>query len=116
MFRIVSVCPACNGAGTKVNGANPPDTSPCPACNTTGMVDTPAILRFRNGYLLATDILNATVISEYQALTSTQKELYQMILSMAVVNVGEGTNVRTLLMSMFDVGSQTRANIQNLLT
>lgn len=59
-------------------------------------------------------ILEATNPSEFAALTAANKALYQLIISAGKVDIAEGTTVRNVLWSMFDVDSITRGELEKL--
>lgn len=61
-------------------------------------------------------IVEATVASEYAALSDANKDLYKIILSCGVVDLSTGTAVRNYLMSMFGAGTTTRANLVTLVS
>lgn len=56
------------------------------------------------------EILEATVQSEWSALTAAEKQRYQTFVSVGSLNV-KGTNVRAAFAAMFGAGTQTRANL-----
>ena len=61
------------------------------------------------------DIFEAIVPTEFVALTADQKNLLYAIIGMDTIRVN-GTNTRTALLSMFGVGTTTRANLAALQT
>lgn len=56
------------------------------------------------------EISEATVSSEWSALTAAEKQRYQTIISAGTVNV-KGANVRNSLGTMFIAGTTTRNNL-----
>ena len=67
------------------------------------------------GVIASCQIINATVNSEYNSLSDNHKEIYKMIISCGVLDLTEGTSIRTKLWNMFDENSTTRANLIELL-
>lgn len=61
------------------------------------------------------EILEATVPSEWSALTAAEKQRYQTITGAGQVNLS-GPNTRLMLGAMFGAGTQTRANMIALQT
>jgi DnaJ-class molecular chaperone len=59
-------------------------------------------------------IVEATVDSEYNALTESQKNIYKMIISVGVVDFSEGSQVRTKLLDIFGEETTTRNNLLEL--
>ena len=60
-------------------------------------------------------ILEATDITEYNALSDGNKSAYQIILSCGIVDYREGSSARTKLWSMFGEGTTTRENLEALI-
>jgi RecJ-like exonuclease len=60
-------------------------------------------------------IFENTDSGEYNALTDAQKEKYRLLLSAGKVSLVDGSQGRSLLMSLFGPGSATRANLIALL-
>lgn len=60
--------------------------------------------------ILSQDVIEATVPSEYQALTDAQKQLYDMFISAGSINPA-GANTRQAFANMFGPETQTRANL-----
>jgi hypothetical protein len=56
-------------------------------------------------------IYNAIVPSEWSALTPANQQLIRDILSQGTVDGSTGKTARTVLLSVFGVGTQTRANL-----
>lgn len=65
--------------------------------------------------LEAWEVFEATVKSEYAALSADDKELYRAMLSMGTINV-RGANTRATFAGLFQAGTQTRANLVALQT
>ncbi len=61
------------------------------------------------------DLFEAVVPSEYNALTSDQKQLFQMLVGMGTILVN-APNTRGSLLSVFGNGTATRDNLANLQT
>ena len=61
-------------------------------------------------------ILGATVASEYTTLTDAQKDIYKMIISCGFIDTHPGNPVIDKIFTMFPSGTQTRTNIEALLT
>ena len=60
-------------------------------------------------------IMEATDITEFAALSTTNKTAYRQLISCGVVDLTAGTAIRASLWSMFDAQSTTRANLITLL-
>lgn len=60
-------------------------------------------------------IFEATVLSEWQALSAENKEIYRIIIATSIVDLTDGTKARQALINMFGAGSQTIANLKTLL-
>jgi hypothetical protein len=61
------------------------------------------------------EVSDNTVVAEYNALSDAQKDNYNVILSMGIVDLSAGTTTRASLWSMFDSESTTRANLLTLI-
>ncbi len=61
------------------------------------------------------EVLEATVPSEYAALSAAEKTRYQLFVGAGSVNV-KGTNTRTAFGTMFGAGTATRTNLVALQT
>ena len=118
--QITRVCPGCQGDGFVDEGIGAPRT--CPKCNGETLVG--GVLRMDVTNLVGTigdpedaltvrtyRILDATDISEYNALSDDDKTLYHLIISAGIVDLQDGTNTRTVLMAIFGPGTTTRANL-----
>lgn len=113
-IQILTQCWQCNGDGT----ANIPSKdgeiiiNPCNVCDGNGYN--------RQSYLEleplmpTCEILEATYLPEYSALNKNEETLYHSILALGFVNKSNCTNVKALLMNLFDEGTVTRANLQEL--
>lgn len=67
--------------------------------------------------LRGSQIYNAIVPSEFQTLTAAQQQLVRDVFGLGdQIDVSAGTNVRTVLLSAFGAGTQTRANLAALAT
>jgi len=60
-------------------------------------------------------ILSATKASEYNALTSGQKDYFRMIISCGHFNAASGSKIRDALLSMFGEGTETREAIVEII-
>ena len=60
-------------------------------------------------------IMEATVASEYNALSDANKDAYRQIVSCGIVDLSEGTAIHTKLWALFDSESTTRAHLVTLL-
>ena len=112
---IARICPYCvDGQMETVNEA--PEGGliqvPCPYCDATGLVPWAT---FPNPYVRTFNIIDNTDSTEYNALSDANKDAYKMIVSSGVVDLSDGTSIRTKLWNMFDDQSTTRANIITLL-
>ena len=120
-------CSFCNGTGLIGD-------DPCEDCYGDGIISTTheyiaAVVKHTNEHLVKTilgkdfadnlvatyKILEATDITEYGALSDSNKNAYNMLLQCGIVDLTDGTQIRTNLWSMFDSESTTRANLITLL-
>lgn len=62
------------------------------------------------GVVDAHELIDATVPSEWSALTAAEKQRYQTLTGAGQVNV-QSTNVRSAFGAMFGAGTQTRTNL-----
>jgi hypothetical protein len=67
------------------------------------------------GVIPSYEIIDATVPSEWTALTATEKQRYQTITGAGQCN-SSNANIRAAFQSMFAAGTQTRINLTALLT
>ena len=58
-------------------------------------------------------IFNATNRNEYLALSAANKALYQLVVSLGLVDMEAAGNAKAILWSLFDEGSETRTAINN---
>jgi len=104
------------------------DGEPCPECLGQGSLPIELFEKYvqikfsdileakYNGNIFATyKIVDATDSTEYGNLSAANKEAYKMIVSCGVVDLTEGTSIRTKLWSMFGEGTTTRENLEALL-
>ena len=120
-------CPFCEGTGEI-------DSETCLTCEGDGVISSihdyiATILKcahevdiaillgkdFTDGLVATYKIMEATDIDEYNALSDSNKNAYGMLISCGVVDLSDGTQIRTNLWSMFDSESTTRANLITLL-
>jgi hypothetical protein len=67
------------------------------------------------GVIPSYEVINATVPSEWTALTTAEKQRYQTLTGAGQID-SSNTNVRATFQAMFGVATQTRANLTALLT
>jgi len=110
-------------------GENPPYA--CDRCNGTGRNDEGEIgninetlndrldaileVNYSNNIFATYNIIEATVASEYNVLSDANKDAYRQIISCGVVDLSDGTEIRTKLWNIFDENSTTRASLITLL-
>ncbi len=70
---------------------------------------------FKDNLVATYQILEATDTDEYNALSDSNKNAYNMALQCGIVDLTDGTQVRANLWAMFDSESTTRANLITLL-
>jgi len=110
-ITINRVCNSCAGTGITQYYGGPELV--CSGCDGDGEV---VLADFGNQHACFTyQILEATDVTEYGALSDSNKNAYDMLLKCGIVDLSEGTQVRTNLWSMFDSESTTRANLITLL-
>ena len=104
-------CERCNGSGIFSIYGGPQTT--CVACGGSGKI---SIADFGdNNAFFTYQIIEATVASEYNALSAANKDAYRQIISCGVVDLTDGTRIRTKLWNIFDSESETRAALITLL-
>lgn len=107
-------CIQCNGTGTFQPAHGSGGASiPCnwPGCNASGFI---IFGKYVQSEFDTHEIVEATKVSEYNALSSANKERYKLIISAGAVDLSEGTKVRLALWAMFGEGTETRANLEAL--
>lgn len=100
-------CVTCNGTGLEGG-------FPCSGCG--GNKKT--LLRadhFPDDIFPTYKVVEATDDTEYSALSSAQKTVYSMIISLGTVDLSSGTAIKTKLWNMFGAGTTTRANLEALI-
>lgn len=65
---------------------------------------------FYNGVIPSYEIIDATVPSEWAALSADEKQRYQTLVSAGQVN-SDNANIRDAFLAMFDAGTTTRDNL-----
>jgi len=106
------ICHNCAGTGYRPHG-EPPHTEVCADCEGTGYLHG-GILKLPSGVFHTYEVLEATDLTEYNALADANKTLYAAIVSLGQVNLSEGTQVRGWLWAMFTEGTDTRTNLETL--
>ena len=85
----------------------------CPNCGGTSYINWGA--HVIPGYVFATyKIVEATIASEYSALSTANKTAYGMIVSLGTVDLSDGTATKDKLWDMFGAETTTRANLETL--
>lgn len=104
-------CDSCNGSGV-IQYYGGPEVQ-CDACEGSGEI---LLASFGDQAACFTyQISEATDATEWNALSAGNKDAYAMILSMGIVDLTDGTSIRTTLWAMFDAQSTTRAALITLL-
>lgn len=113
-LEIRNKCWQCRGEGIAVLPGEEGDIiiDPCNVCGGDGYIEIQSFLLVEQVFTY--EIVEATVISEFNALTKAQKQTYRDIISLGVCSLAEGTKIRTALMNMFGAGTTTRANLAEL--
>ncbi len=112
------ICYKCNGVGVWIKDTpeGPIEYDPCPVCLGHGALQT------RCREVLPTDIFESYAVletfdaAEYNALTDTQKEGVQSIISCGRVDLADGRKSKTRLWNWFGAGSDTVANLEALIS
>lgn len=118
MAEILTKCSNCGGDGIEWRGT-PGGGNTCGYCGGTGTMSAGSIAKLdeikpTNTYYTY-EIVEATDDTEYTALTSAQKTTYHLITSLGMVDLSEGTAIRSKLWTMFGEGTTTRANLETLI-
>lgn len=83
------------------------------AMNSVPSVNTNALLRVKRDRIETWEIVEATVVSEYDALSAAEKERYARITGLGTLNP-QGANIQAAFLKMFAAGTTTRANLSLL--
>lgn len=103
-------CPFCVN-GKQIQGGVEID---CLSCGGAGIV--PGGTQVLDTSVFSTyKIMEATLASEYNALSAANKDAYRQIVSCGIVDLTDGTSIRTKLWNIFDSESTTRAALITLL-
>jgi len=102
-------CQRCNTVGS-IGGE--PGEDPCTQCLGEGYCPTHHL---KPGVVHSYEISDALDVTEYGNLSDGNKNKVNVILSMAIVNLNDGSFSRTTLWALFDSESTTRANLITLL-
>ena len=97
------ICPFCGGTGI-IAGER------CPHCHGTGRFGT---LGFTvpECHIFSTELFNLTDKAEYDGLTAQQKDYFRLLVSCIMIDLRTGSQMKTLLYSMFGLGTVTRTRI-----
>lgn len=122
-------CQQCGGTGIYqfpgIGGGEMP--CPWPGCNGTGyypigqltldpgLSDLAVTLPRPANHFYTYEIIEATEVADYNALSDANKTRYRMIIAAGVVDLSSGTKVRQSLMNMFN-GTDTYDNLVALVT
>jgi hypothetical protein len=121
MINIIATCPKCGGAGINLRstsdaGGNVTTVEyDCDLCGGTGVYES-GTLALDEGYFFSTEIFEATALNEYKALNADEKAMYDLILSMGIVNLSDGSEAKSELWDIFGRASTTRANLISLIS
>lgn len=117
MIELKIRCSNCGGIGEIVGPPDGPGGN-CPRCEGSGLEPWGSLIypKVPSGVelIFSYQVVEATVDSEYVALSSSQKEVYKMIISLGQIDFAEGSNVRDKLLDMFGEGTTTRTNLLTL--
>ncbi len=108
--QLYQICPQCDGDG--IWGGKPEHS--CSTCNGSGFLHK-FKAELNSNQFRTHQIVEATKTSEYTTLSAANKDAYKMIISCGIVDLSEGTAIRTKLWNMFDENSETRAALITLL-
>ncbi len=133
-------CPACHGSGVVIENQalkDPPGSPdvfgevPCERCEATGFLlfgeldaDLITILEDvqdkvdglpgDNDLYWAHEIWEVTDIAEFLAQSQANRDLYGSLMAMGVINLADGSSVKTFLWAMFPDGTTTRTALEAL--
>jgi len=110
--RVVKKCYKCSGAGvwTKTTSAGTVVTDPCPICLGETYVEILSMV-LPDGFFYAHEVYEAIDHAEYVSLTEPNEEHVDAIAGLGFVDLNEGSRARTVLWSLFNSESTTRANL-----
>lgn len=115
--QIKQVCWACQGEGAydNVTESGTYYVDPCNVCEGSGR-----IVHYRiggaDGVFWSYQIFEAVDPVEYNALSDANKSVLALMLGLGIIDLNEGTQSRSLLLSMFPAGTTTRTNLTELVT
>ena len=129
-YKIWQICPSCSGTGKNIrwdgdeHGVGGLIEDNCSRClgekyiflgwcsvNTSILPDGTELTQT---VFPTYKIVEATVTSEYSALSTANKTAYGMIISLGTVDLSDGTATKDKLWDMFGAETTTRANLETL--
>lgn len=120
-MRVTGPCPKCGGTGIHryyilVGEESQLVEEPCDICGTTGRRDDGRVSDVIPTATWTFRVLECVSPAEYAALSDTNKSILVLILSCGIVDLSEGTAVKTRLWAMFGEATTTRANLIALIS
>jgi hypothetical protein len=114
-------CRKCGGTGIhryyiSVGESQELVEEPCDICGGDGRLEDGRLTDNIPAATRTFRVLECVAPAEYAALSAGNKSILSMILSCGIVDLSEGTFVRTLLADMFGAGTTTRANLLALIS
>jgi hypothetical protein len=109
-----AICVRCGGDGiyTEVEGGGSVVCLTCFGYGTKRVAPTEVL---KNGVIYTFELIDATDDSEYSVLSTSQKNVFALIVSSGIIDISSGTAIRTKLWDMFGDGSTTRTNLEALM-
>ena len=121
MINIIATCPKCGGAGINLRstsdaGGNVTTVEyDCELCGGTGVYESGSVV-LDEGYFFSTEVFEATALNEYKELNAAEKSMYDLILSLGIINMADGSEAKSELWDIFGGASTTRANLISLIS
>lgn len=115
-YNKLKKCPWCDGTGQHtVASEEPPDSNlvDCEHCDATGYLDW-GYSQLQDGLFYTHEIVECVDDTEYVALSASQKSVFALIMSLGVIDLSEGMQIRNKLWTMFGDGTTTRDNLEEL--
>jgi len=119
-YIVQNDCRTCMTTGVESSfdsNGDPIEIDPCSACGGSGYRNTGISTFDDSGDMIEAYLLvEALDVTEYDALTDSQKLNFITLMSAGMVDVSSGSNGRSMLVSLFGAGTTTRTNMLALLT
>lgn len=110
--KIELSCPFCGGDGIVSGHAG----RSCEYCEGSGYLPSSSRVILADGIVWAYQILNCIDNAEYLALEANKLQAVNVVLSLGIVDLNEGSKAREMLLLAFDAQSNTRNALASLIS